>query len=481
MSISNTITMLSLSEIIVDREARQRSKIPADHVQALGRSIASVGLISPIVVEKESKRLCAGECRLEAFKWLGDNSGLACMFTAYSDWTKIPVRWITNAPHYDMAQIELEENAHRRDLDWRDYIKAVGKYHESRQQQSGDKWRPEATGIALHISRERIFQLLSVYRSLSEPLIWESKSIEGALNVLKRTEDRRVAALMAQIDPNAQVTQTKPSLPAALAPTSSELSIAMPATVEVQKATASEKSDIIQGDFNEWAKTYSGPAFNLLVCDFPYGIGFGDAGGKQTNTKSRSEAYADDFSVYERLLTTVCDLPPSVLARSAHMLFWFPMIHYEYTMRTLTAAGWTVNPYPLMWLKSDNAGTLPDSSRGPRRIYETALLCTKGDRNIVRAVSNAYACPTANSEHMSCKPQSMLRHFLSMLVDKYTRMLDPTCGSGTSVRACESLGADYALGIELQADMAMQSLGRLRSEQRKRALIGDLVADKPAC
>jgi DNA modification methylase len=44
------------------------------------------------------------------------------------------------------------------------------------------------------------------------------------------------------------------------------------------------------------------------------------------------------------------------------------------------------------------------------------------------------------------KPEAILRHFFEMFVDENTLMLDPTCGSGTALRAAKSLGA--ALGIE---------------------------------
>ena len=40
------------------------------------------------------------------------------------------------------------------------------------------------------------------------------------------------------------------------------------------------------------------------------------------------------------------------------------------------------------------------------------------------------------------------QHFAEMFVDNNVDMLDPTCGSGASLRAAESLGANRVLGIE---------------------------------
>ena len=46
------------------------------------------------------------------------------------------------------------------------------------------------------------------------------------------------------------------------------------------------------------------------------------------------------------------------------------------------------------------------------------------------------------------KSQAMLEHFMRMVVDEGTRMLDPTCGSGSALRAADRLGAREVLGLE---------------------------------
>lgn len=120
-------------------------------------------------------------------------------------------------------------------------------------------------------------------------------------------------------------------------------------------------------------------------------------------------------------------------------------------------------------MKSDGAGILPDPERGPRQIYESCFLGSRGDRKIVRAKSNAYAAPTVRERHMSEKPEPMLRHFFEMLIDQNTVLLDPTCGSGSALRAAESLGAKYVLGLEKSgefAELAKDSLNRSRRLRR---------------
>jgi len=158
--------------------------------------------------------------------------------------------------------------------------------------------------------------------------------------------------------------------------------------------------------------------------------------------------YDDSEDVYWELLTTMLTTQDNFIAPQAHLLFWFSMKYYERTRRLLTDAGWVVNPMPFIWLKSDNTGILPDPARGPRNICETALFATRGDRKIVKPVANAIAAPTSRVYHSAEKPAPMLAHFFRMLVDEYSVVLDPTCGSGMAIRVAEEAGASYALGLE---------------------------------
>jgi DNA modification methylase len=54
-----------------------------------------------------------------------------------------------------------------------------------------------------------------------------------------------------------------------------------------------------------------------------------------------------------------------------------------------------------------------------------------------------------------------------MFVDEFTLMLDPTCGSGSSLIAAESLGARHVLGLEIDKDFCEQAN---RSVRKARAV-----------
>jgi DNA modification methylase len=124
-------------------------------------------------------------------------------------------------------------------------------------------------------------------------------------------------------------------------------------------------------------------------------------------------------------------------------------------------------PHPLIWHKSDNSGIIGDSQRWPRHTYEAALLAYSGRRPLVKAVSDSYSSPGDRKLHPSCKPEPMLRHFFGALVDENTRLLDPACGAGSSLRAAESLGTrpENVLGLEIEerfVSVARESLLNFR-------------------
>jgi DNA modification methylase len=69
---------------------------------------------------------------------------------------------------------------------------------------------------------------------------------------------------------------------------------------------------------------------------------------------------------------------------------------------------------------------------------------------------------------MSVKPEPMLRHFFEMFVDESTIFLDPTCGSGSSLRAAEGLGASHVLGLERNSEFHESASRALRSARLMR-------------
>lgn len=441
---SATFRNVSISDIIIDRENRQRKELK--NLPELAASIKTVGLINPPVVDKNMV-LIAGERRLTACR---DILG----------WSAIPVQFAEDLPADQLYLIELEENVKRDDLAWQDNCLAVETYHAMRAKLENE-WNVKATATALGISQSEVSERRSVAAALIEqdPMVLAADKYSVARGIVQRKNERKKASA---IDKLQALTESKEAAPVQMS--EEELSTLSTEDLETIMAVVQEPAvPFLNASFTEWAPLYTGPKFNFIHCDFPYGV----AADKHNQGAAQAfGGYADSAEVYWSLLDTLADSMSNVVADSAHCMFWFSMDYYHETKEKLSAMGWTVNPFVLVWLKSDNSGILPDPKRGPRRIYETAFLCSRGDRLIVQAVANAVALPNVKEIHMSEKNPEMLRHFFRMFVDESTMMLDPTMGSGNAVRVAEAMGAFSSLGLEISSEFF---------DRAKAAYISDLT------
>ena len=392
-----------VASIFVNRAERQRRNL--NNIAELAQSIARVGLIHPPVIRR-SGELVVGERRLTAVKTLG--------------WTEISVQFIEELSEEELHKVELEENLRRLNLTWDEECKALQKYHSMRVKEDAT-WTINKTAEALGIDGSTAGKKLLVASELAKGNkdIAAAPRISTAINMAVRKQEREKQAAISSIIPVGAKPQTE-APPAPIAP-------------------------LLNADFAEWARDYQGDKFNLLHCDFPYGVGQ----HKSNQASQEFGKYSDRPEDFWNLLDVLAASMNTVVHDSAHLIFWFSMDFYAPTREVLEKMGWKVNPFPLIWLKSDNTGIIPDVNRGPRRIYETAFFASRGDRKIVNAVSNGFSYPGSLKEiHQNEKPIAMLRHFLRMVTDEYTSILDPTCGSANALRAARSLGATTILGIE---------------------------------
>jgi hypothetical protein len=369
-------------------------------------------LINPLVIDREGN-LIAGERRLTAAISLG--------------WTEIAIQYIDDLPYMERRLIELDENVRRVDLPWEDYVRSVEEIHGLKTS-ADPEWDMGKTAAYINVDRAWIGKMLTVAQNMDSPIVAQADKISTAINAAQRIKERKRAPILSVVDKSLEG-NIVPETPAAEA----------------------SPDYILNTDFITWASDYRGDPFNFLHCDFPYGVGVGDKSG-QSAAKITGH-YEDTPETYFNLIRTLTT-SPRLIDDSAHMIFWFSMDFYSETREALTSGGWNVSPFPLIWHKTDNSGIIPDPNRGPRRTYETALFCSRGDRKIIRAVSNSMGAPTTREFHTSEKPRAVLNHFFRMVVDDNSRVLDPTCGSGNSIREALTFSPISVLGLELNPDFA---------------------------
>lgn len=408
--------------------SRQRKEFKEEDLESLADSIRRIGLIHPPLVS-ETNELIAGERRLLAIKRLG--------------WTHIPTQLAEDVSPRERKALELEENTKRVDLTWQERCIAIFEFDEDRRAEIPG-WTNEDTAAALGFDNSWLGKQIAVAKELRQgnKVVAEAPKLSTAVGLVRRKNERErqshVAALTSTIFDK---------------PGESLSSIAA-------------YEPIKQGDFNEWAPTYDGQPFNLIHCDFPYGINADR--NQQGYAVEEHGGYEDTPDIYFQLLDTFVKHHERFTTESCHLVFWFSMKYYTETLAMLRRTRFIVDDFPLVWIK--DVGLLPDPNRGPRRVYETAFLGRSGDRKIVRAVSNAIQAPRGSDHiHMSVKPVPVLEHFFRMLVDSTTSLFDPTSGGGTALGAALGLGAGRVEGLELNPEFVARANRAL--QQQRAALL----------
>ena len=421
---------IPLNEVVINEERRQRREFDEDAHQDLMQSLTERGQLQPIIIDGQTGELLAGERRYRAAMALG--------------WDQMECKTLEDLSEAERMLVQYDENIRRKDLDWKSQCLAVKQYHDLVSAEYGSTAAMTATH--LNISPGHLSNMLAVAEELlvENEMVTEAQTFSVARGIVERKRSREADSALDMLMGTTPETEDtgKPSQEAA--PLAHGSAATTPAEA-VGEGDTGVGVPFLHADFSEWQQSYAGPRFNLIHCDFPYGVDT----DKHNSSAQGYGAYDDSKEVYFKLLDTLESAMDNVVADSAHLIFWFSMDFYQVTLDRLAAMGWRVQHFPLIWHKTDKS-ILPDPKRGPRRQYETAFLASRGDRLIVRATTNVYSGPATKEIHKSEKTRDMLEHFLKMVCDDTSHLLDPTMGSGNAVRVAEVLGGK-ALGLERDA------------------------------
>jgi ParB/RepB/Spo0J family partition protein len=395
-------------EISPDRQRKDMGNIPE-----LADSILQRGQLVPIIVTQTETgyKLIAGERRVRAFGTLNLPTITAVL--------------LSSLPTHEQELIELDENIKRKQLEWPEYVKAVARYTVLAKGQT-----QEHIANTLNMPPETISRIARLAPELeANPKLKLASSWTSAYSAVVAQEQKAAASVLEDI----------------LADT-----IAEPAPAPTEAAPVSQQY-IWQADFREWLSTYSGKRFNLIHCDFPYGLNMDSANlqGSAVRWDATDGRYDDSPELFDALVHAFFAEQDRFIAESAHCIFWLAHKHYGRIWSRFRHFGWTPCEVPLIWHKSDNAGIAPDVRRQPRRTYEIAIFASRGDRKIVKVKAASFAAPTTKVHHLSEKPMSVVSHFLEMITDGTSEIFDPTCGSGTALEAAARLGASRVVGLDV--------------------------------
>jgi 16S rRNA G966 N2-methylase RsmD len=432
---------ISLIDIIDERQRKDYGDL-----EPLKASIEKIGQINPISVALGNGRyfLLAGGRRLAAVTALGHESIYASIWTDLLDPSTASL-------------IELEENIKRKQLDWKEEVLACTQLHDLHSAENPE-WNVSNTADVLSLAGRTVSRYIGVGRALQagNPTVLACNGIAAAAASITRQTQRTVDDEAAVLLDNVSVGESfDDSTNNRRDDTGPDPESDVSSSREF-KSIRSAKSDVHLADFTSWAQDYSGPAFQVIHLDPPYGIFHHESeqgGGAVHGTYSDTE---DDFwNILQALETN----QEALVAPRAHIILWFSLKFYSQIFDFFSHSNWddtAVNQFPLIWWKKDNIGLVPDAKRYGRRVYETALLISVGDRQINTVRPNLFAWESgkARAKHLSEKPEPVVNYFLSSLIEpeRKVNFLDPCCGSGNALSAAERLGALSVTGLDIDPD-----------------------------
>ena len=487
--------MLVDLNLIDVRPDRQRADL--GDLEELKQSIVNLGLINPIVVEKKEDDsgywVIAGERRLRALQALAIEAG---EFNHQAE-----VRLFDQLDESQKQLIELDENIKRKNLSWQEYVRALNKVWlligEGRMSQ-------EACAKQIGLSKSQLNRALAIYENLDDERVQNATDFANAYNVVKRINDRKMANVMIEtmdaideiLDDGGNIkdggegnsgklegsvkttsgnagtngSQTGTAGRTGIGSAKGQMdleefladagdSISPSAGDSISPSAGNNKTAespyrIIQGDFLKWASEYKGRPFDLIHCDFPYGIEHDRSSQGKTDTFG---AYEDSEDIYKTLVEGLLANKDKIIAPSANVICWLSLRYARWTIDKFTAAGFTHLLQPFIWHKNDGKGIIADPACGMRNCGEYALIFIRNRRKVAKIISNIIAAPATKHFHASEKPRAVLDKLLSAFVDDSSRVLDPTCGSGTAIQSAWKNKAKEALGIELDPGFAAEA------------------------
>lgn len=425
---------------IVIRKERQRQEFDLDHLQALGDSIETAGLLhAPVMRMLDGKlTLVAGESRLKAIQQLFDFGKAFThdghLFTA--DAALVPYVTLGDLSELQAEEAELDENLKRKDLTWQEHAAALARLHSLRQKQAiaGGTTHTVAE-TALEVSgrsdgsfQDAIRKELIVSRHLENPAIAKAKTVDEAFKILKRAE-----------------TSEK----------NRELGILVGATY------SSAIHQLENTDACTFMRSLQPGSVDVILTDPPYGMGagdFGDAGGKLAGIEHR---YDDSLEAWQGLMDAWCPLSYTVAKEQAHAYVFCDIERFLDLRARMQAAGWYCFRTPLVVYKL-NSGRVPLPDRGPRRQYELVLYAIKGAKPVTHIYSDVIPSNAdENMSHGAQKPVMVYENLLQRSVKPGDVVLDSFAGSGTIFPAVTRFQCK-ALACELNPEYYGQCINRLK-------------------
>lgn len=411
---------------------RQRKKINPSEVNERKQSILDRGLFhAPMVfaLPDDKYLLVVGETRVRAMDSIASEDKIFSYDGQAIAPGEIPVTITDLSSPLQLKEAELDENIQRSDLSWQERAEALAEIHRMRKEAN-----PQQTVLATakEISsrgglgetkavgsiRNAIHESVLIAEHLDDPAIAKARNAnEAYTQIIKREEERARSILIKRRQ-------------------------------ALRGTAADAEIRVRQGDALEVLPKLDPQTFDLICADPPYGISAG-AGGFRSRTVHHHN-YADDVETAKAIAQCILTEGFRLCKPRANLFLFTDIKHWDWLQRISAQIGWTPFRRPLIWGKSDSEGLAPWGSSGPRITTELIFFATKGEKGLLASPIDyirVNRVPRHERIHAAEKPVELIRKLLECSTLPGDSVLDPCCGSGSTLVACKELNR-RGLGIE---------------------------------
>ena len=229
---------------------------------------------------------------------------------------------------------------------------------------------------------------------------------------------------------------------------------------------------VIQGNCIEELKSVNDCSIDLIVADPPYNIGkdYGNGSDKQQFNeyisftkqwlKDCHRILKPDGTIYVFIGFRYISYLYQILENELNMNFvnW---ISWHYTQGIGKTKGFSPRHDDiLMFSKSEKYKFNLDEVRIPQKYYRKINNMRGANPGDVWEVSHIHYCQKNRQPHPTQKPEALIERMVLASSNVNDTILDPFCGSGTTLRVCQQLNRN-AIGIELNSEYVERIRKRL--------------------
>lgn len=326
---------LPISEIKIS-ESRQRQGLGGEDekkgqvsFEELKGSLNLHGLINPPRVTP-SNELIAGFRRIKAAEALG--------------WTHIQVTVADEEiSELDRELQELDENIQRLDLTWQERQRTIARINELRSK-ADPNWTQAKTGAVAGVEQSKVSEAIKLTKMMEIfPEIAKAKTKRQAESIAKQKAKTIIRKQEIQANP-------------------------------VLYKNVAER--VKCGFAEELIQDVPSGSIHHIVTDGPFGIGYDQ---RPAGVEGAHEAYADTPESYRTRTELLAPEMFRVLKPDAFMVWFLAQDHKDWTTEVFKEAGFSVDPVPLIWDRSEGRAYTVRPDKWFGKAYDIALHCVKGD------------------------------------------------------------------------------------------------------